>query len=570
MTAIEKMKGRGQIPKAALYARFSSDNQREESIEAQLRALHEFCERNGIVVIGEYCDRAKSATTDDRPEFLHLIADSKKGEFDFAIVHKLDRFSRNRYDSAYYRRELKKNGVTLISVLEHMDDSPESIILESVLEGMSEYYSKNLAREVMKGMKESALQCKSLGGRPPFGYKVNPETRAFELNEEEAEGVRIVFDRAAKGVGYSEILTELNTLGYKTRLGNPFGKNSITEILRNERYKGIYIFNRAVSHNSNNKRNNHRSKTPDEIIRIPGGMPAIISEETFERVQALLAGRKHRETTSKAKETYLLTGKIFCGECGSTYNGTRHFSGRNKLLQVVYTCGKKHNHGDCHCKNKDVNRNYIEDFVLKRIGEIVFNEDRIPELIKSYYASIGELSGESEKKIKKMECSLKTVDQKIENIINVIAQTGSPALLQTLSSLEEEKQKLAIQITAEKESMIENSLDEKEIVAAYRTAQELYQDGTLTQKKQIINLYLKKVTVYKEYLEIMINNVPATFLKPCEINDGLPSENEEQSGIHIYKKWLKIKEVSTLKIERTPLDMVEARGVEPLSESCNT
>lgn len=153
---------------------------------------------------------------------------------------------------------------------------------------------------------------------------------------------------------------------------------------------------------------------------------------------------------------------------------------------------------------------------------------------------------------------------------NVIAQTGSPALLQTLSSLEEDKQKLAIQITAEKESMIENSLDEKEIVAAYKTAQELYQNGTLTQKKQIINLYLKKVTVYKEYLEIMINNVPATFLKPCEINAGLPSENEEQSGIHIYKKWLKIKEVSTLKLEWTPLDVVEARGVEPLSESILT
>jgi DNA invertase Pin-like site-specific DNA recombinase len=112
----------------------------------------EYCSRNSIVVIHEFCDRAKSATTDDRPEFLKMIAASREGDFDFAIVHKLDRFSRNRYDSAYYKRELKKNGVQLLSVLEQMDDSPESIILESVLEGMSEYYSKNLAREVMKGM----------------------------------------------------------------------------------------------------------------------------------------------------------------------------------------------------------------------------------------------------------------------------------------------------------------------------------------------------------------------------------------------------------------------------------
>jgi len=162
MTIVEKLKSRGVIPKAVLYARFSSDNQREESIDAQLRALREYCERNGIVVIHEYCDRARSATTDDRPEFLDMIADSKTKDFDFIIVHKLDRFSRNRYDSAYYKRELKKNGVALISILEYMDDSPESVILESVLEGMSEYYSKNLAREVMKGMKESAMQCRAV------------------------------------------------------------------------------------------------------------------------------------------------------------------------------------------------------------------------------------------------------------------------------------------------------------------------------------------------------------------------------------------------------------------------
>ncbi len=146
MTAIEKMKSRGIIPKAVLYARFSSDNQREESIEAQLRAMHEYCQRAGAVVTHEYCDRAKSATTDDRPEFLNMIADAKEHEFDFVVVHKLDRFSRNRYDSAYYKRELRKNGVSLLSVLEHMDDSPESIILESVMECMSEYYSRNLAR----------------------------------------------------------------------------------------------------------------------------------------------------------------------------------------------------------------------------------------------------------------------------------------------------------------------------------------------------------------------------------------------------------------------------------------
>lgn len=234
MTRLEKMKMRGVIPKAALYARFSSYNQREESIEAQLRAMHDYCKRLGIYIVHEYCDRARSATTDDRPEFLQMIADSEKKEFNYIIVHKLDRFSRNRYDSAIYQKELKRNGVEVLSVLEQFDDSPESIILQSVLEGMAEYYSKNLSREVMKGMKESALKCQAVGGRPPFGYKVNPETRKYEIVEAEAEAVRIIFKRIVEGVGYNEIITELNRLGYRTRNGNPFGKNSLSEIIRKD------------------------------------------------------------------------------------------------------------------------------------------------------------------------------------------------------------------------------------------------------------------------------------------------------------------------------------------------
>jgi len=120
--------------RAAIYARYSSDNQREESIDAQIRAIKEYCARNSISIVKVYADEARSATTADRPSFLQLIKDSALDIFDAVIVHKLDRFSRARYDSAFYKRQLKRNGVRLISVLEQLDDSPESIILESVLE----------------------------------------------------------------------------------------------------------------------------------------------------------------------------------------------------------------------------------------------------------------------------------------------------------------------------------------------------------------------------------------------------------------------------------------------------
>lgn len=223
--------------RAVGYARFSSDNQRQESIDAQVRAIREYCSKKNYVLINTYEDAALTGTTDKRDAFLKMIADSKKGSFDVVVVHKLDRFSRDRYDSAYYKRELRKNKVQLNSVLENLDDSPESVIMEAVLEGMAEYYSKNLAREVRKGMKENALKCMSTGGAPPFGYSLTWEKK-FEINELEAEGVRIIFRRILEGKGFDTIIHELNSLGFKTRNGKPFAKNSISSIIRNEGITG--------------------------------------------------------------------------------------------------------------------------------------------------------------------------------------------------------------------------------------------------------------------------------------------------------------------------------------------
>ena len=173
------------INKVALYARFSSDNQRSESIDAQIRAMEAYCKQHNYIIVETYVDEAKSATTDRRPAFQQMISDSSSRSFNILLVHKLDRFARNRYDSAVYKRELKKNGVTVHSVLENLDDSPESIMMEAVLEGMAEYYSQNLARETMKGLKENALQCKHTGGRPALGYDIDPVTKRLVINEEE-------------------------------------------------------------------------------------------------------------------------------------------------------------------------------------------------------------------------------------------------------------------------------------------------------------------------------------------------------------------------------------------------
>ena len=158
---------------AVIYARYSSSNQTEASIEGQMRECNEYAKKNGINIVGTYIDRARSATTDNRPDFKKMIKDSSNKKFDAVIVWKLDRFARNRYDSAKYKAPLKKNGVKVISITEHISDDPNGIILESMLEGMAEYYSKELSVKVIRGRTENALKCKSIGGNIPIGYVID-------------------------------------------------------------------------------------------------------------------------------------------------------------------------------------------------------------------------------------------------------------------------------------------------------------------------------------------------------------------------------------------------------------
>ena len=164
---------KGNTMKAVIYARYSSDNQREESIEGQIRECTEYAKYNELEIVGQYIDRAFSAKTDDRPDFQRMIQDSAKKLFDVVLVWKLDRFARNRYDSAFYRYTLRKNGVRVVSAKENISDGPEGIILESLLEGMAEFYSANLSQNVKRGFQgEMPSRASGNGGAVPLGYKV--------------------------------------------------------------------------------------------------------------------------------------------------------------------------------------------------------------------------------------------------------------------------------------------------------------------------------------------------------------------------------------------------------------
>ena len=297
--------------KAVIYARFSSEKQNEASIEGQLRECIDYANFNNIEIIGNYIDRAQSAKTDHRPEFQRMIKDSYKDAFNCIIVWKLDRFARNRYDSAYYKNVLKKNGVRVISAKESISQGADGILLESILEGYAEYYSAELSEKVKRGMTENALKAKSNGVRPPFGYYVD-DTDHYQIDESIAPIIKEIFNLYVDGVKVTEIVAKLKERGVKNR-GYELNYNAIFRILTNRKYIGEYKFGETI---------------------IPNAIPAIINEQTFNAVQQRMARNKKAPAMHRSEDDYLLTTKLFCGKCGAM---RRAKSGQARLQSSIVT-----------------------------------------------------------------------------------------------------------------------------------------------------------------------------------------------------------------------------------------
>lgn len=140
-----------------IYARYSSDRQTEQSIEGQLHVCNDYAERNNLVIVGTYIDRAMTGTNDNRDDFQRMLKDSDKKAWDYVLVYKLDRFSRNKYEMAIHRKHLKDNGIKILSVMENIPDSPEGILLESLLEG----FKRSNGHNKSKLQSKQPIQCKT-------------------------------------------------------------------------------------------------------------------------------------------------------------------------------------------------------------------------------------------------------------------------------------------------------------------------------------------------------------------------------------------------------------------------
>lgn len=469
------------MSKGVIYARYSSSAQRDVSIDQQISACQRFAARHDITISAIYEDRAVTGTNARRPGFQKMIQDAERADWQYVVVYTLDRFARDRYDSAVYKRKLKECGVKVLSAMENISDDPTGVLMESLLEGLAEYYSKELSQKIRRGMDDNASKC-MVNGSLPLGYVRGPDGR-YAIDEGEADIVREIYRRVMNGDRLVDIYSNLNARGIRTKAGSKWNRSSLDWILTNERYTGVYIY---------------------KGVRTPGGIPQIISQEIFDAVQHKLHTKKNpRSEPSQRRRRdnsiYLLTGKLFCGHCKSPMVGISGHGG-NGTPHYYYTCKGRRAGGNCEKKN--ISREMIEQLLASAIKDAVLTDAAIDALADAAIAYQNANAPFSDVGI--LRSRLTETKRSLKNLLSAV-ESGlySPTVQARLAELEAEQRHLTAQLTLAEEAA-GKQLTRSEIVAALR----LFQDGDVSCKdyqEALFDTFLVAAYVYNNSLRVVFN-----------------------------------------------------------------
>ena len=472
-----------------IYARFSSHSQTEQSIEGQLKVCYEYAENNHYTVVGEYIDRAISGTTDNRAQFQRMISDSDKHTFEAVLVYQLDRFARNRYDSAINKAKLKKNGVRVLSAKENIADDASGILVEGVLESMAEYYSVELSQKIRRGMKINAEKCLFTGSNPGLGYRVDSERR-FYIDEDEAKVVREIYERYARGETKSEIIHDMQKRNIKTSRGNDFNMNSLTRILNNKRYLGVYMYKGKET---------------------PGGMPRILDDDLFYKVQERLEKNKKAPARTQGEGEYLLTTKLFCGHCKDMMVGYCGTS-RTGVQYHYYICK---NARKKKCEKKIISKQFIEDSVVAECMKML-TEDNMRFIAKKVSEAYSK--NPDNMTIKQLKKAIRETEAAIENLWRGIESgRGVEKLMDRIEQRQEELDGFKAQLAVEENKKV--YMTEAQIYAFLDYVTErAFED--VNKKRVIINIFVHSVYLYDDHFNIIFN----TSRKPLS-KENIPLED---------------------------------------------
>lgn len=461
---------------AAIYARYSSHSQRDCSIEQQIADCEAYARANNLRIVKIYSDHHLTGTTDKRPQFQQCLRDSAHGAWKYLICWKIDRFARNRYDSATYKYRLRKNGVQVLYAKESIPEGPEGILLESVLEGSAEYYSANLSQNIRRGMRYNAEQCKVNGNIYPYGYTKGPDGR-FAIVPDQADIVREIFSKFLNGTTFVDIANDLNARGILTGRNGRWNDGSFHRLLKNESYIGTYHY---------------------ADIRVENGMPAIITPDQFYLAQERLRTKKNPHGRHRVNGDYLLTGKLICGSCGSYMAGFTG-TGASGDLHYYYGCQKRRR--EHACSKANIKRDFLEDLVVRAAMDYIL-QDSVMEWIADCVMDFQAREAASAQLLS-LRTRLSDTERSIENIMTaieagIITQTTKSRLLELESISADLKSSIAL------EEKSQSKLTRDQILFFLSRFKKGNPNDQIF-RRRVIDTFIDKVYLYDDQLTIHFN-----------------------------------------------------------------
>lgn len=458
---------------AVIYARYSSHNQRDVSIEQQVKQCQEFAQQNNFQIIEIYADRAISGKTDKRPNFQRMMRDAEKKKFKYVIAWKSNRMGRNMLQAMMNEAKLNDLGIRVLYAEEDFDDTAAGRFALRSMMNVNQFYSENMAEDIKRGLYDNAAKCKIANGGLPLGYKKGDDLR-YALDPPNDEIVREIFSRTVCGDSFADIAADLNARGIKTSRGKTWGKNSFHALLTNERYTGVYIYG---------------------DIRIEGGVPQIVDKGLFFRVQEVLKTKKNPQGRHRINGDYLLTGKLFCGHCKSPMAGISG-TGKNGKLHHYYICQKRRVEKSCDKAN--IRRDKIEHEVAVAIRNYIMRDDVLEWIADSAMTFAKEYRNQT--CIGSLETQLAENKQATKNLLTaiehgIITSTTKDRLLE----LEREQAILVSRLDEEQASLLHYSRDD--IISAMS----LYKNGNIEDKAfqaKLFDTFLIAVYLYDDHLKI--------------------------------------------------------------------
>jgi site-specific DNA recombinase len=487
--------------KVALYVRVSSDAQDVNlSIGAQLRALKEYAEKHGYIIVREFVDEAESGRTSARPAFREMIALAKTKEppFEMILVWKLNRFSRNRIDSITFKELLRKRGISVVSINEPLENNPSGKLLEGIIEGMDEFYSANLGQDIRRGLREAAEGLFFVGRLPPYGFhKVKVMDKGKLRNKLEPDAadsssvlaVKLAFSLALKGLGTKEIAKALNKESHRTSTGSLWTKTYVYKVLTNEAYCGTLILGGRPGYEA--------SRSGELPVIKENAWPSIVDKESFLAVQHKMSSRRPTAVHPRVLPSfYLLSGIIFCS-CGRAMIGR---SAKSHQF-YYYTCNRKYKEGSESCHARSLPKNKLEQIVTEHIRNKILDGDTLEKLVILVNQDLDKAHFSYADKLKVLGADIRDANARLTKLYDAL-ETGKLELndlaprIKELKARQDELLKLRGLLESDMELHGVQRVDAAQVKAYCADLRSLLSDTDIVKSKAFLRSFIEKIIIY--------------------------------------------------------------------------